>query len=301
MRSGGKASRGPAAAVIAVAACCLLAGMPSAHADAGMQAIQRRGALVVGVKPDVQSWGMQDARAGLVGLEPDLAADLARRLGVSLTLVPVLTAERLPALAGGRIDLLLATLSDTSERRAEATLVQPHYYASGVGVLARREARLRRWEDLRNRRVCGRQGSFYNRMLTVRYGMDIVALYGNAVALPALREGRCDALLYDDTGIAVLLQSPRWSSDFETALPPLFVTPWAVALPAAARGGALEALVSRAVADWHRSGLLLALERKWGIPNSPYTVRMNALWSRRTDAGWYCGEAPGPGTPAECL
>ncbi len=268
-------------------------------ADA-LEAIQRRGTLVVGVKRDVPPWGMVDAQLGLVGLEPDLAADLAQRLGVALELVPVLTSERLRALESGRIDLLIATLSDTPERRAQATLVEPHYYASGVTVLSRREIALRRWEDLRQRRVCGRHSAFYNRSLTVRYGLDIVAVYGNEIALAALREGRCDAMLYEDTGVAVMLQEPRWSRDFEVTLPSLFVTPWAVALPASAQGGRLHALVTQAAAHWHRSGLVLALERKWGIPPSAYTARMNAQWNRRTKAGWFCGETVTPNTPAGC-
>lgn len=275
--------------------------LPAAAAADALKEIQRRGTLVVGVKKDVPPWGMPDRQGAVVGLEPDLAADLARRLGVKLLLVPVLTSERLEAVQSGRVDVLLATLSDTAERRQQVTLVLPHYYASGVSVLARREFGFRRWEDLRHRRVCGRHGAFYNRALTVRYGLDIVALYSNAVAMPALRDGRCDALLHDDTAIAVMLQEPRWARDFEMALPPLYGAPWSVALHPAQSGGRLQAAVSQAVIHWHRSGLLLALERRWGIPPTAYTARMHDLWSRRSDDGWFCGLSVTPQTPEQCL
>ena len=49
-----------------------------------MDLIKARGKLVVGVKTDYPPWGGIDEDAKKVGLEPDLARDLARRLGVGL-------------------------------------------------------------------------------------------------------------------------------------------------------------------------------------------------------------------------
>lgn len=289
--------------VAAVLGAWLASGFWSAaHAEDRLAEIRQRGVLVVGVKRDVPLWGQLDARSGrLVGLEPDLAADLAERLGVRLELVGLLTAERLPALAQRRVDLLLATLSDTPERRDRLTLVLPHYYASGVNVLARKSAGFRAWSDLRNRRICGRRGAFYNRPITVSSGVDVVALYANELAIAALREGRCDGLLYDDTSIVAMLQEPAWSREFEMALPTLFVTPWSIGLRREDAGSSLEAFVSQAVIDWHRSGRVAELERRWGIPVSAYSAQMSKLWRQRGDKGWYCGDTRGPATPQACL
>ncbi len=281
-----------------------LAGMARADAQAdALDEVQRRGVLRVGVKADMPVWGLRDPATGrITGLEPDLAADLARRLGVRLELAGLETQDKVRAVEEGRVDLALATMSDTQERRAQVALVLPHYYASGTGVLSHRQLALRTWEDLRNRRVCGRRGSTFNRAVTVTYGADLVALYSNTRALAALRDGRCDGLLYDDAGIVALLQDPAWRRDYEAALPSRFETGWAIALPRQAAGSRLEAAVSRAVADWHRSGRLLALERQWGVPPSGFALRMNALWQRRTaGGGWYCGEGVSAATPPDCL
>lgn len=264
--------------------------------------IMRRGKLVVGVKMDVPLWGQLDVTTGkLVGLEPDLATDLARRLGVELELVGLLTADRIAAVEQRRVDVLIATLSDTEERQQQVTLVAPHYYASGVNILARRAEGFRTWSDLRNRRVCGRRGTFYNRSITVNYGADIVALYSNELAVSALRDGRCAALLYDDTGIVTMLLDPAWSQNYQMPLETLFVTPWSLALNAQERGGRLESLVSDAIVDWHRSGLILQLERKWGIPTTTFTSRMNELWNRKVNGHYFCGERVSQSTPGECL
>lgn len=264
--------------------------------------IQQRGKLVVGVKKDVPLWGQIDPKTGeLVGLEPDLAADLAARLGVKLELVGLLSAERQEAIDSGRVDLMIATLSDTPQRRKTMTLVEPHYYASGTNVLARRSAGFTQWRDLRDRRVCGRRGAFYNRTITVNYGVDIVALYSNSLALAALRDGRCDAVLYDDTNIIALLQESTWAARFHMPLETVLVTPWAIALNKREDGGRLARWVSQQVVDWHRSGSLIALEEKWHIPPSAYSRKMNGLWNRKVRGAYYCGQEVVAHAPKECL
>ena len=120
-----------------VLALALLAGAAAAEAPGGrLQRILERGRLIVGVKADYPPWGMVAPDGSIVGLEPDLARDAAERLGVELELVPVTAGNRLQRLEQGQVDLVIATLGDTAERRLAADLVLPHYYASGVNLLA---------------------------------------------------------------------------------------------------------------------------------------------------------------------
>ena len=263
--------------------------------------IKARGKLVVGVKKDVLLWGYQNPQTKLIeGLEPDLAQDLAKRLGVQLELVGLLTAERISAIEGKQVDVLIATLSDTPERRARLTLVEPHYYSSGANIMARKSEGFKSWADLRNRRVCSRRGAFYNRAIAVEYGADIIALYGNELAKTALRDGRCSAFLYDDTSISVTLADAAWSQQFNMPLTTLYPTPWSIALPLADREGRLAEFVSGAIVDWHRSGLLKQLEGKWAIPPSAFVKDMNLMWNKQLDGRWVCGDKLDAKTPMEC-
>ena len=74
--------------------------------------IRRRGALIVGLKTDYAPFGGLNAQGQPEGLEHDLAADLARRLGVQPTKVSVTPANRLQRLEDGSIDLVIAPLGD---------------------------------------------------------------------------------------------------------------------------------------------------------------------------------------------
>lgn len=282
--------------------CVGLTGLRAAHADL-LADVRARGVLVVGVKKDVPLWGQIDPSSGqIVGFEPDLARRVADHLGVRLQLKGLLTAERISAVTSGEVDLLIATLSDTPERRAALALVAPHYYASGVNIMARKRDRFRAWADLRNRRVCGRRGAFYNRAITVRYGADVIALYSNALGLSALRDGRCAALLHDDTSLTAQLQDAIWSADFEMPLATLYTVPWSMALHPQERGGAFERVLSDLVVGWLRQGTLAQTEARWGIPGSVWVRDMQARWQQRDAAGrWVCGERVGHDTPVDCL
>ena len=267
-----------------------------------LEAIKARGVLVVGVKKDVPLWGyLNPATEEIEGLEPDLARDLAARLGVRLELKGLLTAEREDKLREREVDVLIATVADTPDRRDRMTMVRPYYHASGTSILARRSEGFRQWSDLRHRRVCSRRDAYFNRPVAVTHGADIVALYSANHALAALRDGRCAAFLYGDTQIVSLLRDPLYRDRYEMPLPPINLTPWAVVIHPDDRGSNLEAAVSAAIVAWSRGGLLPRLEAHGGIPVPDFPRQREALWQRRENGRYYCGEGVGPETPAECL
>jgi polar amino acid transport system substrate-binding protein len=267
-----------------------------------MDQIRERGRLIVGVKKDVLLWGSIDSSSGkLVGLEIDLARDLANKLNVKLELVGLFSAERMDAVELRKVDVLIATLSDTPERRERMTLAEPHYYSSGVNILTRKSEQIHSWSDLRNRRICSRRGTFYNRPITVEYGIDIVALYSNELLKAALRDGRCAAYLYDDTAILAMLQNPLWASQFEMPLATLYPTPWSVAMHKDEKSGRLEKFVSQTIVSWHRTGLLKKAQASWKIPASGFVDQMHANWNKKSGSRWYCGDKVEANTPKDCL
>lgn len=262
-----------------------------------LQTIQKRGVLVVGVKKDVPLWGMLNPETdALEGLEVDLAADLAARLGVKLSLLGILTAERTEVLASRRADVLIATVANTPERHSQMAFVLPHYHASGTSVVSRKSDGFKAWTDLRNRRVCSRRDAYFNRPVELEYGADIVALFSANNALQALRDGRCIGFLYGDTQISALLADPLYKDRYEMALPPINLTPWAVVIHPADKGSDLEAAVSLAVVQWFREGLLSRLQKKWGLPTPTFTREREKRWQNNE-----CGERVVPQTPDKCL
>jgi polar amino acid transport system substrate-binding protein len=278
----------------------LLAFAFPAHADR-MDLIKRRGEVIIGVKADYAPFGMLDAEGKLIGIEPDLAADLARRLGVGLQLSTVTSANRLQKLEEGSVDLIFATLGDTPQRREIATLIEPGYFASGANLMLRPDAtRFREWSDLTGQTICATQGALFNTEIARRYLFELSVYNGTRDARRAMRDGRCIGWIYDDIAILNLLKEPDWV-DYRMPLPTAVATAWVSALSRSERGSALERFVGDTIADWHRTGFLLQTFAKWGVPPGPYLERMARLWTqKKPDGAWLCERQPNGQWPAEC-
>ena len=261
---------------MALAGLLALAG-PAAAQPGGdtLAAIKARGKLIAGVKNDYPPYGFLTPSGEIAGLEIDLAHEVAARIGVGLELVPVIAANRMEFLRQGRIDMILATMGDTADRRKVVGMIEPNYYAGATNVLAPKSAHLTSWEALRGRKVCAVQGAYYNRRVAQLYGPELQVFPAVPDALNALTGGNCAAFLFDNTLIVSTLSSDpgKWGA-YEMPLPSEDPQLWAIAVRLEDLQAPFGKLLSEMGAEWLRSGHILQLEEKWGIAPSPYLVEM---------------------------
>ena len=236
--------------------------------------VMSRGKIVVGVKADYKPWGYRDSSGKIVGMEADMAQDVADAMGVKLELVAVQSSNRMQFLQQGKIDMMIATMSDRKDRRKIVGIVQPNYYTSGTNVMSPKALKIRKWTALKGKPVCGKQGAFYNKIVSKRYGAKIVAFTGNAEAKQALRDRKCIAWVYDDSSIMSDLSSGHYN-DFEMPLASEDDNPWGLAVPLGERGCVFGNFMSGMTYNWHQSGRLIALEKKWGIQATKYLADKN--------------------------
>ena len=266
----GVGRRGALAGVLAAAA------LPAvAQGGDALAAIKGRGKLIVGCKNDYRPYGYLDPSGQIVGLEIDLAREVAERIGVGLELVPVIASNRMEFLNQGRIDMILATMGDTADRRRVVGMIEPNYYAGATNVLALKSAGLKSWEQLRGRKVCAVQGAYYNRRVGQLYGPDLQVFPAVPDALNALVGGNCAAFLFDNTLIVSTLASDaaKWGP-YEMPLPSEDPQLWAIAVRQADLKAPFGTLLSEMSTAWLKAGRILELEKKWGIEPSPYLVEM---------------------------
>lgn len=240
--------------------------------------VMSRGKLVVGVKADYKPWGYRDESGSIVGMEVDMAQLVADAMGVELETVAVQSSNRMQFLEQGKIDMMIATMSDRPDRRKIVGITQPNYYTSGTNVLSPKALTLSNWEDLRGKPVCGKQGAFYNKIVNERYGADIVAFTGNAEAKQALRDKKCIAWVYDDSSIMSDLSSGNWD-EFEMPLASEDDNPWGLAVPLAEKDCVFGNFMSGLTYNWHQSGKLIELEAKWGIQATQYLKDKSAQYA----------------------
>jgi polar amino acid transport system substrate-binding protein len=244
----------------------------AAQADV-LDDIKKRGTLIVGVKADYKPFGFREPSGGITGLEPDLAADVAKKLGVKLELIPVVSANRMEFLNQGKIDLMIATMSDRADRRKVVQVIEPLYYSDAVNVLLKKGAPVKKWEDLKDKKLCGTTGAFYNKDVAQQYGPEIASFDGSEKPLLALKNGDCIGYLYDQTFIAGKLLDDDWKGGYEMVLPGIMETPWAMAVKLGE--GNFQKFMEDMHKDWMKSGRLVELEKKWGVPATDYAKRMH--------------------------
>jgi polar amino acid transport system substrate-binding protein len=259
---------------------CFAFGAGSAAAQT-LDKIKQRGVLVVGTKADYKPFGFRDPGGAIIGLEPDMAKEVAAKLGVKLEVEPVVSSNRMQFLQQGKIDLMIATMNDKPDRRQVVGIVEPLYYASGVNVLANKKAGLKNWEQLKDQKICGIQGAWYNKPVAEKYGADIVAFKGQTEAETALLQGNCVGWVYDDTAFAERLADAKWAG-FEMTLPTILEEPWGLAVKLEELDGPWGKFMAQTVEDWHRSGRLIELEKKWKIPPSAFLKTMHEKYKGKS-------------------
>jgi polar amino acid transport system substrate-binding protein len=284
---------------------CSLSGASAADTAATdpsgrLARIKQRGTLVVGVKTDYAPFGMLSAAGVPEGFEHDLAADIAKRLGVELIKMSVTGTNRLQRLEEGSVDLVIATTGDTVERRQIATMVEPNYYASGVTLFMRPEQSIADWSGARGQKVCALHGSYFNRAMAERFLLDLQMFNNARDAKLAVRDKRCIGYLFDNTAIHRDLLFPEWAG-YKATLSPSLVTPWALAIASSERGSDFERFLGDTVAQWHRTGFLIERERAWHLPPSQFLSNMHTLWtSTDTQGKALCSRNASGQWPAAC-
>lgn len=268
-------------ALSALAALSTVALPGRAAAADGVDAIKKRGTLIVGVKADYKPFGFRDPSGTIIGLEPDLAADLAKRLGVKLELVPVVSANRIEFLQQGKVDLLIATLSDKPERRRVVQAIDPNYYSDFVNVLLPKSSGITDWAQLKGKPLCATSGAWYNKDVARTYGAEIVAFDGSEKPLFALKQGNCIGYVYDQSMLQGKLLDDDWKANYALPLKGILDAPWMMAV---AQGNTtLQAAVEDATKDWMKTGLIVNEERKWGIEPTAYSKAMHEKYKNATN------------------
>jgi polar amino acid transport system substrate-binding protein len=232
-----------------------------------------QGFITIGVKAESKPWGFLDPNGKNIGMDVDLGNDIARRLGVSAKFVSVTSGNRIPFLEQGKIDMIIATMYDTEARRRVVRMVEPHYGTAGTALLAPKSNSFKTWNDIRGKTLCGVNGSFYNKPAQ-QDGAEVLALSGLSEAFAALKAGNCSAVIYGDLELSIQLKDPAWAG-YKMPLEPRDELPWSIGIRKGSQSDALYKFVSDTIVDWHKTGYLIEVNRKWGLDPTKFLIEMH--------------------------
>ena len=169
--------------------------------------IASRKRLIVGVKCDTPPFGYIDVRGKNAGVDVEIAKQFARYAfgrAQRLTFVCAPTAAREPLLTTGRVDLVISTFTYTADRDTRIDFSRPYFNSTGR-LLVKNGSPIQKLADIRGKRVATTSGSIYDRWMKRCFTDTQVAVLDSVTnAVLAFNQGRADAVMFDDTSLALI-------------------------------------------------------------------------------------------------
>jgi polar amino acid transport system substrate-binding protein len=206
-------------ALIAVVAATLSWAQPSAGTGSARASakppvlpklpaeIANRKRLIVGVKCDTPPFGYLDVRGKNAGVDVEIAKWLARYAfgrEQRLSFVCAPTAVREPLLTTNRVDLVISTFTYTADRDTRIDFSRAYYKATGR-LLVKNTSPIQALNDIKGKRVATTTGSIYDRWMKRCYSdAQVVVTDSVTNAILAFNQGRADAVMFDDTSLALI-------------------------------------------------------------------------------------------------
>ena len=164
--------------------------------------VKERGRWNIGIKCDAPPFGYIDVQGRNAGYDVEIAKWFSRfAFGKSnrVSYTCVTTPAREPALTTGRVDLVIATFTYTPDRDTRIDFSRAYYKATGR-LLVRNDSPITKLGDIAGRTVATTSGSIYDRWMKNCFKDTKVLVTDSFTnALLAFRDGRADALMWDDT------------------------------------------------------------------------------------------------------
>ncbi|GIQ66503.1 glutamine ABC transporter substrate-binding protein [Paenibacillus cisolokensis] len=237
-------------------------GQTEAGANA-LEAIKERGKVVVGVKFDTKLFGLKDPGTGEVeGFDVDIAKAIAKKLTgdeANVELKEVTSKTRIPMLNNGEIDMIIATMTITEERKKEVDFSDV-YFNAGQSLLVKKGSPIRSIADVtKDTQVLGVKGATSIKNIEDRVeGLRVKQYENYQEAFTALRAGQGEVLTTDN---AILYGMAQQDSNYEVVGDIFTDEPYGIAIK---KGEAeLVQAVNDILSELKSNGEYDAIYEKW--------------------------------------
>lgn len=169
-----------------------------------IELIKEKGIIKIGIFTDKPPFGYTDEKGNPKGFEIDLAKRIAKDLlgdESKLELVPVEPANRIPFLQSDKVDLILANMTVTDERKKVVDFTNP-YLKVAIQIVSKKNTNIKELEDLNGKKLILTKGTTADIYFTkkISEGLKVEALKFDNVteSFQALKDGRGDAYVNDN-------------------------------------------------------------------------------------------------------
>ena len=218
----------------------------------GSFAVEGAKPLVVGMELAYPPFEMTDTSGKPAGVSVDLATDLARSLGRPLVIQNISFDGLIPALKTGKVDLVISSMTATTERAKSIDFSDP-YLSTGLCLLLKKDSSANSIADLDRAgvKVAVKKGTTGHLYATNNLKQaSVLVLDKESAAVLEVSQGKADAFIYDQ--MSTYQNWQRNSATTRALLEPFQKEYWAVGI----RQGndALKRQVNQFLKDYRQQG-----------------------------------------------
>jgi len=195
----------------------------------------------------------------------------------------VTSANRIPLLQNGTIDIECGSTTNNSERQKQVAFATNYFY-TGTRFLVKAGAPVKSLDDLKGKTVVSTTGTTNFRVIRnlneeKKLGIELAGAKDHAESALLVQTGRALAFAMDDILLYGLKASAANPADFDVVGEAIQVEPYAIMLRK--DDPAFKKLVDDTIAGLVRSGEFEALYKKWfQSPIPPKGINLNAPMSK---------------------
>jgi len=274
--------------ILAALACVTLAASAAAQ-EGTLKKIKDGGSITIGHRDASVPFSYYDDRQQPVGYAVDLCLRIVDavknelkmpRIDVKYQLVT--SANRIPLMANGTIDLECGSTTNNLERQKQVWFTITHFVTANRWV-AKRTSNIRALPDLKGKTIVSTAGTTNIKQITEinaaqNLGMNIISANGHAEAFQMVETGRAVAFVMDDILLYSLAAQSRSPGDYAISPEALSVEPYGIMLRR--DDVAFKKVVDNAMIQTYKSGAIDAIYGKWFLkPIPPRGLTLNVPMS----------------------
>ena len=276
---------------------------PAAAQEGTLKKIKETGAITLGHRDASIPFSYYDDKQQVVGYAVDLCLKIVDAVKSELKMPNlkvnyqlVTSANRIPLMANGTIDLECGSTTNNLERQKTVWFTITHFVTANRWV-AKKSANLSKLVDLKGKTIVSTAGTTNIKQMTElnavhNLGMNIISANGHPEAFQMVETGRAVAFAMDDILLYSLAAQSRNPGDYAISAEATSVEPYGIMLRK--DDAAFKKVVDAAMVQVYKSGQINAIYEKWflkSIPpkginlNIPISDQFRKVIANPTDSG----------------
>jgi glutamate/aspartate transport system substrate-binding protein len=274
----------PARILLALTAALAVAGTAGAQ-EGTLKKIKDSGAITIGHRDASIPFSYYDDKQQPIGYSMEICGRVVDALKAELKMPKlevkyqlVTSANRIPLMANGTIDLECGSTTNNIERQKQVWFAVTTFVTANR-LVAKKAANIQKLDDMKGKTIVSTAGTTNIKQITElnaarNLGMNVVSANGHSEAFLMVETGRAVAFAMDDILLAGLVASSKSPADFAIAPEALSVEPYGMMVRK--DDAAFKKSVDAAITALFKSGEINKIYAKWFTsPIPPKGINMN--------------------------